>query len=48
MLLMRVIRKPMSLHNDELAQLQKDVNKLQQLTETLCKEKIANLASGKT
>lgn len=40
-------KKTYVITQDELAELQKKVNKLQKLTDTLCHEKIASLASGK-
>jgi len=39
-------KKTYVITQDELAQLQKKINKLRQLTETLCQEKIASLISG--
>jgi len=40
-------KKTYVITQDELAQLQKEVNKLQRLTDTLCHEKITSLASTK-
>jgi len=40
-------KKTYVITQDELAQLQKEVNKLWQLTDTLCQEKIADLVSDK-
>jgi len=40
-------KKTYVITQDELAELQKEVNKLRRLTDVLCHEKIASLASGK-